>query len=112
MGHARSLLSVEAPEIKLALYEQITQQGLSVRDVEAIARNANDFVAVQPDSTHAKKTRKILPEEFKLLREHLSQFFDTKVQLTCSEQGRGKIVIPFDTEEKLASIMSLLDRMK
>lgn len=34
MGHARALISVQDPEVQLALYEQILQDGLSVRQVE------------------------------------------------------------------------------
>ena len=63
-----------------------------------------------------KKTNKVhgtkLPEEFKILKEHLSTFFDTKVLLNYNSEGKGKITIPFDSDEKLESIMSLLDRMK
>ena len=58
-------------------------------------------------------SRKILPEEFKILKEHLSSFFQTKVKLTYNEEsGRGKITIPFRSEGELESIMGLLDRMK
>ena len=35
MGHARALLSVEDPEVQLALYEQILTQGLSVQTLSA-----------------------------------------------------------------------------
>lgn len=35
----------------------------------------------------------------------------TKVQLTCSSQGKGKITIPFNDEEQLAHIMGLFDKL-
>ena len=38
MGHARALIPVEDPEVQLALYEQILEQGLSVRNVEELVR--------------------------------------------------------------------------
>lgn len=50
-----------------------------------------------------------LPEEFTILRDRLSQFFQTKVQMTCSPKGKGKISIPFDNEEQLERIMNALD---
>ena len=56
--------------------------------------------------------RKKLPEEFNLLKKHLSGFFNTKVQLTCSEKGKGKISIPFNNEEELERIMGKLDSLK
>jgi ParB family chromosome partitioning protein len=42
----------------------------------------------------------------------LSSFFDAKVQLTCSEQGKGKISISFDNEEELERIMGIFDTLK
>jgi ParB family chromosome partitioning protein len=50
-----------------------------------------------------------LPEEFNILRERLAQFFQTKVQMTCSPKGKGKISIAFDNEEQLERIMNALD---
>ena len=47
-----------------------------------------------------------------MLREHLSRFFNTKVQLTCDNKGKGKITIPFATEEELEKLIGLLDKLK
>ena len=114
MGHARALLSVEDPEVQLALYEQILTQGLSVRSVEELARNASAEVK-QQQATDApvRAPRKLLPDEFKILKEHLATFFQTKVNLTYDERnGKGKITIPFASEKELEGIMRLLDGMK
>ena len=111
MGHARALLSIEDPEIQLALNDRILSEGLSVRTVEDIARNINETGTYTDDKTNRVHGKK-LPEEFKILKEHLSAFFNTKVQLSYNSEGKGKITIPFDSDEKLESIMSLLDRMK
>jgi len=111
MGHARALLSIEDPEIQLALNDRILKEGLSVRTVEDIARNINatgDYI----DKTTNKPHGKTLPQEFRILKDHLSTFFNAKVQLSYNAEGKGKITIPFDSDEKLTHIMSLLDRMK
>jgi ParB family chromosome partitioning protein len=112
MGHARALIPIEDPEVQLALHERILQEGLSVRNVEDIARNINTA-----DIYNDKKSKKVvsanqLPQEFSILKEHLSNFFGTKVQLTYNPDGKGKITIPFDSDKKLENIMSILDRMK
>ncbi len=115
MGHARVMISIDDPEVQLALYEQIITQGLSVRNVEELARNAlaGEEVKPQEEAPSPQPSRKILPEEFKILKEHLSSFFQTKVKLTYNEEsGKGKITIPFQSEGELESIMGLLDRMK
>ena len=109
-GHARALLSIDDPEVQLALNDRILKEGLSVRTVEDIVRN------IQASGEYAmKKTGKPgkrLPEDFKILKEQLSRFFEAKVQLTYDANGKGKITIPFDSDDKLAHIMGILDRMK
>ncbi|MDR2385929.1 MAG: ParB/RepB/Spo0J family partition protein [Tannerella sp.] len=112
MGHARALITVEDPEVQLALHERILKEGLSVRNVEEIARTINT-TGIYTDNKN-KKTPLInkLPEEFAILKEHLTKFFGTKVQLTYNPDGKGKITIPFNSDEKLENIMSILDRMK
>lgn len=111
MGHARALIPVADPEVQLALYEHILSDGLSVRSVEMMVR---DSVEEHPAATPAKSTARkaMLPEEFNLLKEHLSRFFQTKVQLTCNEKGKGKITIPFSSEEELEQLIGLLDKLK
>lgn len=92
MGHARALISVQDPEIQLALYEQILQDGLSVRQVEELVRNAAE--AAVPEAKDEQPKKKLLPEEYNLLKDHLSRFFNTRVNLSCNEKGKGKITIP------------------
>lgn len=109
MGHARALIPVEDPELQLAFYEQILAEGLSVRNVEELVRS----IADGKEFKSAKKTPKtVQQQEFMLLKEHLSRFFQTKVQLTCNDKGKGKITIPFTSEEELEKLIGLLDKLK
>ena len=110
MGHARALISVQDPEIQLALYEQILQDGLSVRQVEELVRYAAE-VAV-PEAKDEQPKKKLLPEEYNLLKDHLSRFFNTRVNLSCNEKGKGKITIPFASEDELEKLIMLLDKLK
>lgn len=112
MGHARALIPVEDPEVQLALYEQILAEGLSVRNVEELVRNAAQGVLPERTQQQAGVRKPALPEEFNLLKEHLSNFFQTKVQLACNEKGKGKITIPFASEEELEKLIALLDKLK
>lgn len=112
MGHARALIPVEDPEVQLALYEQILADGLSVRNVEEMVRCvAEGSMPALPEKQKVER-KPMLPEEFKLLKDHLSRFFDTKVLLSCNEKGKGKITIPFATEEELEKLIGLLDKLK
>ena len=53
-----------------------------------------------------------MPEEYNLLKDHLSSFFQTKVQLACNDKGKGKITISFASEEELERLIGLLDKLK
>lgn len=112
MGHARALISVEDPEVQLAFYEQILSDGLSVRQVEEMVRSVANGEMQNLKKNESKSSKEALPEEFNLLREHLSSFFQTKVQLICNKKGKGKITIPFASEEELEKLISLLDTLK
>lgn len=108
MGHARALLSVESPSQQIKLFKEVQKQGYSVRRVEEIAqmlKGGEDIKVSKGKLTSQSK----LPEEFGELRDRLANFFHTKVQMTCSPKGKGKISIPFDNEEQLERIMNALD---
>ena len=47
-----------------------------------------------------------------MLKTRLSKFFDTKVQMSYNDKGKGKITIPFASEEELEHIMQMLDRAR
>ena len=47
-----------------------------------------------------------------MLQQHLCGFFGSKVQLSCTANGKGKISIPFNNEEDLERIMEILDSLK
>ncbi len=109
MGHARALISVDDPELQLAFYERVLIDGLSVRNVEELVRNNADK-PVNPKAPKEKQAK--LPEEYNVLKEHLSRFFRTDVELTYNKKGKGKITIPFHSEEELEKVIGLLDKMK
>ena len=111
MGHARALLSIQDPEIQLSLNDRILKEGLSVRTVEEIARDINTTgIYTDPRTNKIRGTK--LSKDYKILKEQLSAFFNTNVQMSYNSEGKGKITIPFDSDEKLEFIIDLLDRMK
>lgn len=108
MGHARALLSIDSPSVQIKLFKEIQKHGYSVRKVEEMAQMLKYGEDVQ--TAKKKITSKVqMPEEFSMLKDRLSDFFHTKVQMSCSAKGKGKISIPFANEEELEKIMSALD---
>ena len=110
MGHARALLALDNTADQIRIFKQIENEHLSVRKVEELVRDIQYGTETVTKPQPASKTA--LPEEFHLLKDSLSQFFQTKVQLTCSDKGKGKISIPFSNEEELERIIELFDRLK
>lgn len=110
MGHARALLAVNSPSLQIKLFKEIVKNGYSVRKVEELAQMLKNGEELEAGKKKiAPKAQ--MPEEFNELKKRLSSFLSTKVQLTCSSQGKGKITIPFNDEEQLAHIMSLFDKL-
>lgn len=108
MGHARALLAIDSPSQQIKLFREVQQQQLSVRKVEELVqalKNGDDVKTAR--GKIASKSQ--LPEEFNILKNRLAQFFQTKVQMTCSPKGKGKITLQFDNEEQLERIMNILD---
>ena len=111
MGHARALLSLDSPSLQLKLFKEISKHGYSVRKVEELCHQLNNGEDIQS----AKKiisSKARLPEEFNILKDSLSKFFNTKIQMTLGAKGNGKISIPFANEEELEHIMHMFDKLK
>ncbi len=112
MGHARALLSLDNPKQQLDLYEEIRSGGLSVRAVEQAVRDLRSGRHGKNEGGVSQKGNGKLAQEYKILRDSLCRFFQTKVQLSCSDKGKGKITIPFANEAEMIRIIELLDRLK
>ena len=111
-GHARALLGLSKPSLQVKLFNEIKEKGYSVRQVEEMVKQrSNGETLTSGRHKLSDKTAKRLPEEFAELRNRLSDVFSSKVQMTCNQQGKGKITIPFDSEEDLERIISMLDRI-
>lgn len=120
MAHARTLVTIDNPEVQLDVYELILEDELSVRKVEEYVRAINkgetlEEIIQEKEALNLVKSgqvNKATPEEFDLLKKHLSKFFDTKVQLTCNDKGKGKISIAFNSDQELERIITKFDQIK
>lgn len=111
MGHARALLAIESPSLQVKLFKEIQKNGYSVRRVEEMVQKLKSG----EDIVSGKKkiaSKNQLPEEYAALRQHMSDYFNTKVQMTCSAGGKGRISIPFANEEELEHIINMFDKLK
>lgn len=109
MGHARALVTMPDPVLQLNLYYKIIKEGLSVRRVETLVKNE---IAALNNKDKPKKQAHKTSEEFDVLKNHLSRFFNTPVDFKYSKAGKGKITIPFSSNEDLERIIGIFDVIK
>ncbi len=112
MGHARALLALDNPTLQLRVFGEITRDHLSVRKVEELVKRLLEGETVNRGTTRLRPARTQLSEQYASLRRNLQDCFQTKVQFTVSDKGRGKITIPFASEDDLERIVALLDKLK
>ena len=121
MGHARALITMDDPVAQLSLYNMILEEGLSVRRVESMVKEYDEGTPIQQlkesgerKSKSGKLTASRLqsPDDFDVLKQHLSAYFQTDVQFSYNKQGKGKITIPFDSPEDLERIIVMFDKMQ
>ncbi|HZL08607.1 MAG TPA: ParB/RepB/Spo0J family partition protein [Prolixibacteraceae bacterium] len=109
MGHARAMVNIKDSEMQLMIYDEILKNELSVRRVEEIVRNYNeDNNSFQPEEKGKKEK---FPTEYLDLHNHLTKYFQSKVDFRMDQTGKGKITIPFTSTQDLERILGILDQI-
>ncbi|HEX8598767.1 MAG TPA: ParB/RepB/Spo0J family partition protein [Chloroflexia bacterium] len=105
-GHARALLQVPDADQQLQLAQRIASEGLSVRQVEALARRLAEVAAAgeeAPEDESAEVESESLYDPIRDLEDQFRNALGTKVQLSKSRRG-GRLVIYFYSDEELERI--------
>lgn len=97
-GHARAVLAIKDPTLQAAAARRAVDEGLSVRQVEAMSRRGS-----RPAGTTGGRK----PSTFPDLEEALSDRLGTVVRVE-SGRGRGRISIAFGSREDLDRIAAIL----
>ena len=100
-GHARALLAFSTEPQQLAVYDQILDKGLTVREVERASRPAT------PKPTKVKPEVGEVDPNDQALTDALSVYLGTPVKLNRGEVG-GKLVVEFYSDEDLDGILERL----
>jgi len=107
MGHARALLSLDSPSLQLKVFHEVLKNQYSVRKVEEMVQMLKSGETLQAGNKKVGAKVTLSPDVIKL-KDSLSDILNAKVQLTCNSEGKGKISIPFSSEDELKRIMSLM----
>jgi len=108
MGHARTLVNIEDPKRQIAVYYKVIDGELSVRQTEELVRHLQ--TETNRDTGKIKRKQQ-LNEDFVQLSDQLNRIFSVNVNFRINDQGKGKIVIPFDNTEEMERILGVFDRL-
>jgi len=104
MGHGRAIITIEDQDVQTDIYQKIVSQNLSVRETETLVKNYQE--SLKPIPTKLKKaTTFVIAEEQK---KSFTSFFGAKVDVKVAGKGKGKITIPFHSEEDFERIVKLI----
>ena len=101
MGHGRAIINIENSENQLNIYEKILREKLSVRQTEELVKSLKT-------GTIAKPKKKQLPKFVKESLKDISEYFGHKIDVIVNSNGKGKLSIPFHSEEDFNRIKNLL----
>lgn len=110
VGHARALLTLESDSQRLTILKSIESQGLSVRAVESLVRNAMAGSQSKSKPARAKKESTAVEEPaIRELRDRLRNTLSTQVQISPKgDSAGGKIEIEFYSEDDLTRLVDLI----
>ena len=106
IGHARALINIKSEKNQLNIFNDIIDNGFSVREVEQIAKDFSDR-----NYNYSAKRKKIdsddiIPFGHQKKLFDLSKSLNVEIKLKRNKKGSGKIIIPFSDDDKLSEIFN------
>ena len=105
MGHGRALINIENQEEQLDIYEKIIKNKLSVRQTEQLVKNLREGNTEQSIDVSEKIE---LPKFIRKGVKDISEYLGHKIDVKISGKDKGKLIIPFHSEEDFNRIKKLL----
>ncbi|MDM1756569.1 MULTISPECIES: ParB/RepB/Spo0J family partition protein [Acinetobacter] len=97
MGHARAILTLKAKD-QLQIAKIVIEKSLSVRQTEQLVRDWN--------TPKQDKVKQIAPD-VEQLTQKLAERFSANVKLDYNKQGKGKLVISYNSLDELDGILNI-----
>lgn len=103
-GHGRAILGISDFNMQNEMAQKIIDEGLSVRQVEALIRQLNS------EKKEKNKEKASLQNPYiNEIKEKLQSYLGTKVQVSANKKNKGKIEIEYYSTEDLNRILELLN---
>ncbi|MFC7773548.1 ParB/RepB/Spo0J family partition protein [Flavobacterium sp. GCM10027622] len=104
MGHGRAIINVDDHDAQTDIYQKIVSENLSVRETEALVKAYHEGTPEKPST----KTTTVAFEVNNDDQEVFNTYFGTKIDVKIASNGKGKITIPFKSEEDFNRIIKLI----
>lgn len=104
MGHAKALLGLKEKE-QLSAARQVYDQGLSVRETEKLVRRIQGIAEENAPSGKAKPKAAKMDPDVQRLQNNLSEKLGAQVQIKQNSQGKGQLVIDYNSLDELDGII-------
>ena len=105
MGHGRALIGIEDQDVQSDIYHKVVTQNLSVRETESLVKSYQE--SLKPKTTKTTKNSSFNIQETE--KKVFANYFGTKVDVKVAGNGKGKITIPFHSEEDFNRILKLIN---
>ncbi len=106
-GHAKAILGVEDPQLQEQLCDLVIRDGLSVRELESLARK----MALEPRKVGGETVKKEqnLPDDYYRVLERVGKYFSNSISMKRSSSGKGSMTIRFNSDEEVKSFLKALE---
>jgi ParB family chromosome partitioning protein len=103
MGHARALIAIADLDWQRSLAQRVIDEGLSVREVEQLAKTG-------PATVANGDTRAIKAPHLRELETNLFHLFGTRVSVK-ERGGKGSMTLHFDSKDHFQRVVAIMDRI-
>lgn len=103
MGHGRAIINIENQDDQADIYHKIVSKNLSVRETEALVK---EYQEGKPAEKKGKTATASTVGETE--KKALSTFLGVKADVKVAANGKGKITIPFKSDDDLKRILKLI----
>lgn len=103
MGHGRAIINIDNQDAQADIYHKIVSKNLSVRETEALVKE------YQEGKSTTKKAKPSLANGLgETEKKALSSYLGVKADVKIAANGKGKITIPFKSEDDFKRILKLI----
>ena len=109
MGHARALINVKDKETQISIFNDTVANGFSVREVEQLVKTFAESGYKQNSKTKKQNIPNSLPFSSQQSIHTLGRNLEKDVEIKRTKKGKGKIIIPFSSDEDFNDLMKKLN---